>query len=449
MTRRISPAARGALAATAVAALIVGAAFAYAQARSGRQQDGRLLRGAEAFGDWRADAPGVRRLIRVSDLPKPYHTDSAVNGPRIVPRPEGAWPRVPPGFRVELYATGLQNPRAAVTAPNGDLFVSESAPGRIRVLRGVDRDGKAAQSSIYASGLALPFGMAFYPPGPNPRWLYVANTDSVVRFPYRNGELKAASQPETIVPNIPGYGRLRGGGHWTRDICFSRDGRTMFVSVGSLTNVWENPNANEERRATILSFNPDGSNEKTYAWGIRNAVGIAIHPVTGELWCSVNERDGLGDDLVPDYVTRVKPGGFYGWPWYYLGPNQDPRHPGKRPDLRDKVLVPDVLIQAHSASLCITFYTGSLFPAEYRNDAFAAQHGSWNRSLRTGYKVIRVPQKNGVPTGEYVDFMTGFVTPDGNVWGRPVGVAVGKDGSLFVTDDGSNSVWRVTYGRGR
>ncbi len=178
-------------------------------------------------------------------------------------------------------------------------------------------------------------------------------------------------------------------------------------------------------------------------------MGIAIHPVTGELWCSVNERDGLGDDLVPDYITRVKPGGFYGWPWYYLGPNQDPRHPGKRPDLRDKVLVPDVLIQAHSASLCITFYTGSMFPAEYRNDAFAAQHGSWNRSLRTGYKVIRVPQKNGVPTGEYVDFMTGFVTPDGNVWGRPVGVAMGKDGSLFVTDDGSNSVWRVTYTRAR
>jgi len=195
----------------------------------------------------------------------------------------------------------------------------------------------------------------------------------------------------------------------------------------------------------VLEFNPDGTGRRVYAAGIRNAVGIAIHPQTGELWGSVNERDGLGDDLVPDYITRIKEGGFYGWPWYYIGPNQDPRHVGKYPELQNKVIVPDVLLQSHYASLQISFYTGKMFPKEYANDAFASEHGSWNRAKRTGYKVIRVPQKNGVPTGEFEDFMTGFVTADGNVWGRPVGVDIGKDGSLYVTDDGANTVWRITY----
>jgi glucose/arabinose dehydrogenase len=219
----------------------------------------------------------------------------------------------------------------------------------------------------------------------------------------------------------------------------------MFVSVGSHSNVYQNPNENETDRATVLEFNPDGTDRRIYASGIRNAVGIAIHPQTGELWGSVNERDGLGDDLVPDYITRIKEGGFYGWPWFYIGPNQDPRHEGKHPELRDKVIVPDVLLQSHYASLQISFYTGRMFPKEFRNDAFAAEHGSWNRKKRTGYKVIRVPQKNGVPTGEFEDFMTGFVTSDGNVWGRPVGVDIAKDGSLLVTDDGSNTIWRVSY----
>jgi glucose/arabinose dehydrogenase len=406
---------------------------------------GKVLTGKAAFGGFNADAPGVRRLIRPGDLPRPFETQSANNGPRLVVRPEGAWPRVPAGFVVQLYASGLNNPRAIMTAPNGDLFVAESGPGQIRVLRGANARGEAVSNAVYAEGLRLPFGMAFYPPGPKPTHLYVANTDSVVRFAYRNGDMKASGPPETVVPNLPGYGRLRGGGHWTRDIRFSRDGKTMFVSVGSLTNVWENPSANEERRAAILAFNPDGTRERIYASGIRNAVGLAVHPLTGQLWCSVNERDGLGDDLVPDYITRVKEGGFYGWPWYYIGPNEDPRHAGKRPELRSKVIVPEVLIQAHSASLCIEFYTGRMFPREYHHDAFAAEHGSWNRSLRTGYKVIRVPQKNGIPTGEYEDFMTGFVTPDGNVWGRPVGVTVGKDGALLVSDDGSGSIWRVVY----
>ncbi len=219
----------------------------------------------------------------------------------------------------------------------------------------------------------------------------------------------------------------------------------MLVSVGSHSNVFENSSENEDRRADILEYNPDGTGFRFYATGIRNPVGIAVHPQTGDLWASVNERDGLGDDLVPDYISRIKDGGFYGWPWYYIGPNQDPRHPGAHPELKDQVLIPDVLIQSHSASLQLAFYTGQQFPGEYANHAFAAEHGSWNRERRTGYKVIRVPVQNGAPTGEYEDFLTGFVTQSGDVWGRPVGVAVAKDGALLVSDDGSNTVWRVSY----
>ncbi len=247
-----------------------------------------------------------------------------------------------------------------------------------------------------------------------------------------------------IVNNIPtGHEQVGGGGHWTRDLQFSADGKTMFVAVGSRSNVDDDDS--EKRRAMILAFDPDGKNERTYAWGIRNPVGLAVHPVTGQLWTSANERDGLGDHLVPDYITHVEQGGFYGWPWYYLGSNQDPRHDGKHPELKDKAIVPDVLVQSHSASLDMTFYDGTQFPEEYRLDAFASEHGSWNRARRTGYKVIRVPMKDGKATGEYEDFLVGFVTPEGNVWGRPVGVAVAADGSLLVTDDGSGSVWRVAY----
>lgn len=403
-----------------------------------------LLTGKAAMGDWTTEAPGVRRRIVAADLPSPYTTPSVDRGAKMVPPPPNAMPLVPEGFQVERYAVGLNNPREIITAPNGDLFIAQSGPGIVRVIR-PGRDGKPQADSEFATGLRLPFGLAFYPSGKNPRYLYVANTDSVVRYAYRNGDLKASEAPETIVANLPGFGRLRGGGHWSRDIRFSKDGRKMYVSVGSLTNVYEKPDAPEERRADILEFNVDGSGERIYASGIRNAVGLAIHPQTGDLWCSVNERDGLGDDLVPDYITRVKEGGFYGWPWYYIGGNQDPRHPGARPELKDKVIVPDVLLQSHLASLCLTFYTGRQFPDEYRNDGFAAEHGSWNRERRVGYKVVRVPLKDGVPIGEYQDFMTGFVTPEGNVWGRPVGVAVGMDGSLFVTDDGSGTLWRVSY----
>lgn len=413
------------------------------QAEATDPPPGHVLTGRDALGDWTTDAPRVRRKITVDDLAPPFETPSVDNGPRrMIPRPKDAWPRAPQGFTVSEFATGLNNPRKITAAPNGDLFLAESFPGRVRVLRDADGDGKAEVNEVFAQGLNRPFGIAFYPPGPHPTHVYVANTDSVVRFAYEAGDTRARSKPEPIVPELPGFSQLRGGGHWTRDVVFSPDGQRMFVSIGSRSNV--DDDEREKRRADILVFNPRGGDEKVYAWGLRNAVGLAIQPGTGRLWASVNERDALGDHLVPDYVTHVEEGGFYGWPWYYIGPHQDPRHKGKRPELKDKVIVPDVLLQSHSASLCMAFYTGSQFPEEYRGDAFAAEHGSWNRARRTGYKVIRIPMKDGKATGEYEDFLIGFITREGQVWGRPVGVAVARDGSLIVTDDGSNTVWRVS-----
>ncbi len=402
------------------------------------------MTGKDALGDWTTDAPGVRRKISVSDLAAPYETPSANNFPRVVARPQRAWPKAPEGFTVTQFASGLIEPRVIVRAPNGDLFVAESRAGRSRVLRDADGDGKPEVNEVFTTRLERPFGIAFYPPGPEPEFLYVGNTGSVVRFVYHNGDIKARGQAERIVDNIPsGREQVGGGGHWTRDLQFSADGKTLYVSVGSRSNVSDD--ASEIRRATILAFDPDGKNERAVAWGIRNPVGLAVHPRTGQLWTSANERDGLGDDLVPDYITHVEDGGFYGWPWFYLGPNEDPRHKGKHPELKNKVTVPDVLVQSHSASLDMAFYDGDQFPPEYRLDAFAAEHGSWNRARRTGYKVIRVPMKDNKATGEYEDFLVGFVTEDGNVWGRPVGVAVTADGSLVVTDDGSGSIWRVKY----
>jgi len=405
---------------------------------------GPTLTGKAALGDWTTDGPGVRRKITIEDLATPGETPSANNRPKLVPRPDGAWPKAPEGFKVTEYATGLTQPRVIVKAPNGDLFVAESQAGRIRVLRDADGDGKPEPKETFATGLTRPFGIAFYPLGDEPKYVYVGNTGSVVRFPYENGDTKARGESEMIVKDIPtGNEQVGGGGHWTRDLDFSKDGKTLFVSVGSRSNVTDDDK--EIRRANILAFDPDGKNERVYAWGIRNPVGLAIHPETGELWTSVNERDALGDDLVPDYITHVQEGGFYGWPWYYIGSHQDPRHEGKRPELKEKTIVPDVLLQSHSASLDMTFYSGKQFPKEYHLDAFASEHGSWNRSRRTGYKVIRVPLKDGKATGEYEDFLVGFVTKDGDVWGRPVGVAVARDGALMVTDDGSGTIWRVAY----
>jgi len=393
------------------------------------------------FTDYRLEKPGNIRKITLQDLPAPFETRSADNGPKIVRRPESAWPQAPTGFKVGVYTTGLNNPRLIRTAPNGDFFVAETEPGNIKIFRGIDQGGKPEKVSVFATGLTGPFGINFYPPGPDPQWVYVGNMNSVVRFPYHNGDLKASGPPQHLA-DLPS-----GGNHTTRDIQFSADGRKMFVSVGSNSNV-DDPDTTraEKNRADIFEYNPDGSGWRIYAYGIRNAVGLAVDPKTGELWCSVNERDGLGDNLVPDYITHVQDGGFYGWPWWYMGGHQDPRHKGKHPELKDKTITPDVILQPHNASLQMTFYNGAQFPAEYKGDIFACEHGSWNRSLRAGYEVIRVPRhQTGRATGEYEDFLTGFVVDDGHVWGRPVGITVAPDSSLLVTDDGSNSIWRISY----
>ena len=423
-----------------VTALVVAGAW-IARADADKVDKNQLVTGQAAFVDYRTMKAGTFRKITVADLPQPFATESARNNARIVPRPADAWPQAPAGFKVELYASELQGPRTIRLAPNGDLFVAETRAGNIKVFRGRTADGKPEQVSVYASGLRQPYGIAFVPAGPNPLWLYIGNTNAVVRFPYKSGDVKANDAPTTIVPDLPT------GGHSTRDVALSPDGKRLWVAVGSLSNV-DDPDENkaEFHRADILEYTPDGKFVKVYASGIRNPAGLGVNPTTGELWCSTNERDALGDNLVPDYVTHVKEDAFYGWPWYYMGDHQDPRHAAKHPELKGKILVPDVLVSPHNASLGLTFYTARQFPEEFRGDLFAAEHGSWNRSNRTGYEVIRVPLQNGHATGEFQDFLTGFVTPNGDVWGRPVGVAVGADGALFVTDDGSHAIWRVAYG---
>ena len=399
-----------------------------------------LLTGQAAFIDGRAMKPGTLRKVTVDALPPPFATSSSANPPRLVPRPANAWPQAPAGFKVEMYATNLDLPREIRTAPNGDIFLAETRLGQIKIFRGRDKDGKPQQVSVFASALTQPFGIAFYPRGANPQWLYVGDTNAVVRFPYRNGDLKATTLAEEIVPHLPT------GGHSTRDLAFSLDSKRLFVAVGSGSNV-DDPDRNpgEFHRANILEYTPDGKFVGVYGSGIRNPAGIGVNPTTGEVWCSTNERDALGDNLVPDYITHVQQGGFYGWPWYYIGGHPDPRLEGKHPELKDKVIVPDVLLQPHNASLELTFYDGAQFPREYRGDLFAAEHGSWNRANRTGYEVVRVPLEDGHASGVFEDFITGFVTPGGEAWGRPVGVTVAQDGSLYFTDDGTKSIWRVSY----
>ncbi len=395
------------------------------------------------FMDFHDEQPGKVHHITVEDLPQPYATKSSAVFSRPVARPADVWPQAPAGFKVGLYSSDLRGPRTIVKAPNGDLFVVETNTGKVMVLHGMSANGKAEQTEEFASGLRLPFGIAFYPRGPNPQYVYVGDTDAVVRFPYQNGDLKARGPMEVVVPNLPA-----GPNHFARGVAFSLDDKQMFISVGSHNNITDTDKDNSEfHRADILVASPDGSNLRVYASGIRNGSGITVDPKTGELWTSVNERDEIGDNLPPDYITHVQDGGFYGWPWYYTGGHEDPRLAGKHPELKDKVIVPDVLLEPHNASLNITFYEGKEFPKQYRGQLFAAEHGSWNRSIRTGYEVIMVPMKGGKAVGDYEDFLTGFVLPDGSCWGRPVGVAVAQDGSLMVTDDGSNSVWRVTYSK--
>jgi glucose/arabinose dehydrogenase len=392
--------------------------------------------------DYTQAHPSVRHLISADKLPAPGATPAVANRSSNVPKPENAWPQVPAGFKIDRVVTDLKGARQIEIAPNGDFFIAESDGNQIRMIR-MDADGKVQANEVFASGLSMPYGIAFYPPGADPQYVYVGNTNSVMRFPYKNGDLKASGKPETIT-ELPG-GRSFGGGHWTRDLLFSKDGKKLYVAVGSRTNIGDSEA--ETERADVLEFNPDGSGRWIYASGLRNPSGLALNPTTSEIWVVVNERDGLGDNLVPDYTTHIVDGGFYGWPWYYLGQNHDARMK-ERPDLKSKVTVPDVLIQSHSAPLSIVFYTGDKFPREYSQGAFVTLHGSWNRENFTGYKVIYVPAPDGKATGEYVDFVTGFTVNDHEVWGRPVGINETQDGALVFTDDASNSLWRVTYQSG-
>ena len=399
---------------------------------------GAVQTGSSALTDYTRESPGVCRMLTAADLPRPEIDSSVTNGPTLVARSSSQMPQVPAGFSVQLYATGLNNPRLLTTAPNGDIFVAQSGAGSVVVLHGMGSNGTAQSTSTFASGLNSPFGIAFYP-ATNPQYVYVANTDSVVRFPYMSGDTKASGAAQVVVPSLPNT-----GGHITRTVAFTLDNR-MLVSVGSANNLTDtDTDKSEINRADVLAFTPEGAFLKIYASGLRNAVGLTIDS-TGTPWVSVNERDGLGNNLPPDYVTHLQEDGFYGWPWYYIGANPDPRLQLTHPELAQKSIVPDTLLPPHFAPLQIAFYTGSQFPAYCAGDIFVASHGSWNRSVRAGYELLRVLLQNGKATGVYEDFMTGFVNPDGTVWGRPVGVTVGSDGSVFVSDDGSNSVWRISY----
>lgn len=399
---------------------------------------GAVQTGTSAYTDYTRQSPGICRSLTPADMPAPNLPSSVTNNSTLVPRASNQLPQVPAGFTVQLYATGLNNPRLLATAPNGDIFVAQPGANNVVVLRGVDSNGMAQTTTTFASGLTAPFGLAFYPAGATPQYIYVANVNSVVRFPYQNGDTTARGAAQTIVPSLPA------GGHGTRTLAFTADNR-LLVSVGSAGNLTNtDTDKSETNRADVLAYTPEGTFLKVYASGLRNAVGLTVD-ATGIPWVSVNERDGLGDNLPPDYVTHIQEDGFYGWPWYYIGANPDPRLPVNHPELAQKTIVPDTLLQPHFAPLQIAFYTGSQFPAIYKGDLFGASHGSWNRSVRGGYELLRVLLQDGKATGVYQDFMTGFVNSDGTVWGRPVGVTMGADGSLFVSDDASNSVWRITY----
>lgn len=372
-------------------------------------------------------------------LASPFATESVRRTSRIVAQPANAKLWVPKGFKVNVFAEGdFRVPRWMALAPNGDVFLADSRANSVIVLRDTNKDGTADQRFVFSSKLSQPFGMAFYKD-----WFYVANTDSIVRFKYKSGQTVAEADPEKLVELTPGgYNQ-----HWTRNILFSRDGKQMYVSIGSATNVDVEADA---KRASISVYDPDGKNHRIYASGLRNAIGLAWNPKTGELWAAVNERDGLGDDLVPDYATSVREGGFYGWPFSYIGQNEEPRRKGENPELVKKAIVPDVLFTSHVAALGIQFYTGKMFPKEYQGDAFVAFHGSWNRQKLSGYKIVRIRFKNGKLVGNsFEDFVTGWL-PDENsneVWGRPVGLLVAADGSLLITDDGGRKIWRVSYGK--
>ncbi len=377
-----------------------------------------------------ADKPGDKFLISPSDLPKPYATPAADNSSHPVPRAVDQVPTAPPGFSIAVFAWQLSDPRFMVVAPNGDVFLSEPYVGKVTLLRTVN--GKT-QASTFASGFDKPHGLALHDGA-----LYVGDMKAVWRLPYADGQLKETSRER--VTTAPQLGRP--GGHSTRDIAFDRNG-TLYIAIGSRNNIEEDPLP----EATVQMVDKSGG-LSTFASGLRNPVGIAFYPGTDDLFVTVNERDGLGDGLVPDYLTHLEKGGFYGWPYAYTGPHPDPTFGKKRPDMVARTIVPDVLFQSHSAPLGLVFYDGSQFPAEFKGDAFVALHGSWNSGKPTGYKVVRVPFKNGRPSGGYENFLTGWwdgKSAPAKVWGRPAGLAIAKDGSLLVSDDVAKLIWKVSY----
>jgi glucose/arabinose dehydrogenase len=381
------------------------------------------------------------------NLPKPYATKSVSNHPSVMGWVEGKTPKVVAGLEVKKFADGFENPRWIYQAPNGDLFVCESntaanSANRITIMQDKDQDGTFDTREIFLSNLNKPFGMLILN-----NYFYVANTDALMRYPYKKGETSITETGKKIL-DLPAGGY---NNHWTRNIIASPDGSKIYVSVGSASNVAEHGMDNEVRRANILEINPDGSDEKIYGFGLRNPVAMEFYPGTTTLWTAVNERDELGDNLVPDYMTSVKEGGFYGWPYSYWGQNIDPRLKGKGTDLVKKTIIPDVNLGSHTASLGMTFYDKEKFPEKYRGGAFVGQHGSWNRSKFSGYKVVFVPFKNGKPSGNPEDFLTGFIADaeKGKVYGRPVGVTVLQDGSILVADDAANTIWQVTTTSGK
>jgi glucose/arabinose dehydrogenase len=409
--------------------------------------------GAAAYGDWHSDAPGVVRRITPADLPAPFATRNNAEPSNLRRRPTDMIPKAPPGFTVTLFASGLHEPRVLRTAPDGSVFLAESGAGQIR------RFTPDGQNTVFAGDLDRPYGIAFWPPA-SPRFVYVANTDSIVRYAWRPGQATASGKPETIVPELPT------GGHWTRDLAAAPDGSFIGVAIGSsgnLANLRGSPPGGAKAwqaahglgaawgadtgRAVVLRMDPATGALSPYAQGLRNCSGLGVQPGNAAFWCVTNERDGMGDNLPPDYATHLTPGAFYGWPWFYIGDHPEPRLSGARADLADQVTLPDVLIQPHSAPLGIAFYTGTLFPTAYRGDAFVTLHGSWNRANRTGYKVIRIRMTDGHAAGSYEDFLTGFVIDDDAVWGRPVGITMAADGALLVSEDGSGTIWRVAPAR--
>ncbi|MDH3222733.1 MAG: sorbosone dehydrogenase family protein [Gemmatimonadota bacterium] len=400
-------------------------------------------------------AVALMLLLSATQLPEPFATPWNRAIPEVVERPPAAELTLPPGFAVNTFAEGLDNPRRLALAPGGDVFVAESRWGRIVVLRDTDDDGVADRRSVFAEELQRPYGLAFHD-----GFLYVGNNDALVRFPYEHGQLQATGAPEHLV-DLPlssdaldhdtaerlgiDVSRTRGFNHWTRNIVFSPNGKSIYVAIGSATNAMP---GTDPRRAAINEYRPDGTGHRVFAAGLRNPVAMAFHPVTGKLWTAVHERDHLGDDLAPDYVTSVVDGGFYGWPWAYIGPNPEPILNGERPDLVESTLTPEVLLPAHSAPMGMVFHTGRGFPEAYRHDAFVALHGSINRLDLKGYSVVRIPFDGGRPSGHPEDFLSGFILRDDEVkevWGRPVDLLELPDGSLLLSDDAGGRIFRIAY----